>query len=59
VNPFPDQSESARECGAIHEEAHAVCTLPAGHEGDHANRHGYWMPRPGEHDRPAFDEEQA
>lgn len=37
-------------CGAFHDRARATCTLPAGHEGDHANAQGYWMPRGGEFD---------
>ena len=41
---------TASECGAFHERARAVCTRPEGHDGDHANRHGYWMPREGEFD---------
>lgn len=43
-------------CGAVHDRALAVCTLPRGHEGDHRNAQGYWMPQPGEsagHRRPA------
>lgn len=35
-------------CGAVHERARAVCTLPLGHDGDHWNAQGYWMPRAGE-----------
>ena len=38
-------------CGAVHRLAGAVCTLPLGHRGRHANRHGYWLPR--------FDEREA
>lgn len=53
------QQEALDECGAIHDGARAVCTLPAGHDGDHANRQGYWMPRPGERNAASDDEQKA
>ena len=40
--------EGDARCAAIHGKAKAVCMLPRGHEGNHQNTQGYWMPQPGE-----------
>src|SRR4051812_2072680 len=42
VRVDPDFHLDGPPCGARHK-AGAVCTRPTGHEGNHANRSGYWL----------------